>query len=208
MNGGIRVFVVFVVAVSLVGVLGPDVLAQAPSGQTALQTDPYYADYVDTLAYWFEYNHPDDWEARLSEALIEAPDQHREEKDDSDMQEDLPDWVKQIPGSERVVLTGLPADSWWIDIWRQDLNGAWSKIPSWRPADQLPSPVSGDVMINGKLPAPLVIRVCDKSGAVLLDGPKLMVVSWTNGGGGTWPQRLDVPSLPEATEQQVDRLPW
>lgn len=56
----------FAVAISFVALSGAQVLAQAPPGQPDLQADPFYADYVDTLAYWFQYNYEDDWQTRLS----------------------------------------------------------------------------------------------------------------------------------------------
>ena len=48
-----------------------------------------------------------------------------------------------------------------------------------------------------------MIQVHSKSGAVLMEGARLMVVSWTNGNGGTWSQQFDVASLPMATEEQL-----
>ena len=185
----------------------PVVLAQAP-GQADLQVDPYYADYVATMAYWFESVAGDDWEVRLAQALVVPPDQSLEQYDEDDVTDEEPSWVGMLPGSERVVLMALPNNSWWIDTWRQDLDGSWVKVPSWHPSNQLPGPVAGDLVINGKLPAPYVIRVYDQSGAVLLNGARLLVVSWTNGNGGTWSQEFDVASLPMATEAQLSRLPW
>ena len=204
------------VTLSLVGIVGLAVLLVVPAsvvlaqppGQADLQTDPYYAEYVSTMAYWFESMAGDDWQAKLADALVVAPDQSLEQYDEDDVSDEEPSWVGQIPGSERVVLTGLPNSSWWIDTWRQDLDGSWTKVPSWHPSDQLPGPVAGDLVINGKLPAPYVIQVHDKSGAVLVEGARLMVVSWTNGNGGTWSQQFDVASLPKATEEQLSKLPW
>jgi len=183
------------------------VLAQAP-GQADLQADPYYASYVSTMTYWFKSVDPSNWETSLAQALVASPDQSLEQYDEDDTTDTEPSWVGKIPGSERVVLTGLPNNSWWIDTWRQDLDGSWVKVPSWQPSNQLPGPVGGDLVINGKLPAPFVIQVHDQTGAVLLEGARLMVVSWTNGGGGTWNQQFDVASLPMATEEQLAKLPW
>ena len=115
MKGELCLLIGCAVAIAMVALSGAQMLAQAPPGQPDLRADPYYADYVDTLAYWFQYNYEDDWQTRLSEALIVAPDQNLEEKDDDDMQNEKPSWVRQIAGAEHVVLTGLPDNSWSID---------------------------------------------------------------------------------------------
>ncbi|GEM_PF-7023833 len=206
MKNWIVVGVFIVLASAMIGAV-PAADAQVPPGQVDLRADPRYADYVDTVAYWFRSIDKENWEQRLEQALIEPPDQNLEQYDDDDLFYDEPAWLRRMPGSERVVLSGLPLSSWWIDVWRQDLDGTWTKVPAWRPADQLPSPVSGDLLINGKLPAPYIIRVHDKSGAVLGEA-KLLLVSWTQGNGGTWEQTFDFPNLPAAPEKQLNRLPW
>ena len=206
MRNSIVVNVLVLVATAVMG-LSPAVSAQVPPGQADLRSDPYYADYVDTVAYWFQSVDKENWESRLEQALIEAPDQDLEQYDDDDLLYNEPSWVRAVPGSERVVLTGLPLSSWWIDVWRQGLDGKWTKVPSWHPSDQLPSPVSGDLLINGKLPAPYIMLVHDKSGAALGEA-KLFLVSWTQGSGGPWEQVFDFPNLPVAPEKQLSRLPW
>ncbi len=171
------------------------------------QVDPKMQPYVDALAYWFKSTSPNDWETRLAEALIPAPDQKQWPDDTTDPEDEAtPVTRPQVPGAEHVILTGVPNNTWWIDAWRLDLDGVWVKVPAWRPAGQLPGPVSGDLMTQGKLPGVYVLRVCDKSGAVLLEAPRMIVVSWTTGGGGTWSQTFDVPSLPKATADQLSHI--
>jgi hypothetical protein len=183
------------------------VMAQVPTTPSPMETDPQYKTYVDTLTYWLQYYFKDDWQSRLTQILVPAPDQLKEEHDEV-TSSGTPTWVSRIPGSERVVFTGLPDNSWWIDAWRQDLNGKWVKVSSWHPSDQLPGPVAGDMAINGKLPAPYVIRVHAKDGSDLLGGPRLILVTWTNGGGGTWAQEFNVPTLPMATQEQLSGLTY
>lgn len=183
-------------------------LAQGPAPALP-QVDPKMQPYVDALAYWFKSTSPKDWAARLAAALTPAPDQKRGPEDDVEPEpedEATPVTRPPVPGAERVVLTGVPNNAWWIDAWRLDLDGTWVKVPAWRPANQLPGPVLGDLMTQGKLPGVYVLRVCDKSGAVLLEAPRLIVVSWTAGSGGTWAQTFDVPSLPKATADQLSRI--
>lgn len=196
-----------IMLVSVMSAVAPAADAQVPLGQIDLRTDPRYSEYVNTVAYWFQNIDKQNWEQQLEQSLVEPPDQNLEQYDDDDWLYDQPSWVQRIPGSERVVLVGLPLNAWWIDVWRQDLNGTWTKVPAWHPSDQLPSPVSGDLLINGKLPAPYIIRVHDKSGATLGEA-KLLLVSWTQGNGGTWEQTFDFPNLPAAPEKQLNRLPW
>ena len=93
-----------------------------------------------------------------------------------------------------------------IDVWGLGLDAVWVKVPSIHPAGQAPGIVSADLATQGKLPGVYVIRVCDKAGAVLLDAPRLIVVSWTGGSGGTWQQLFDVPNLPEATEDMLSGI--
>jgi hypothetical protein len=192
-----------------VALAGSALLAWAESPAPAMPAvDPKMQPYVDALAYWFKSTSPGDWAARLAEALIPAPDQKQHPDDDKAEPEDgaTPVTRPPVPGAERVVLTGVPSNAWWIDAWRLDLDGTWVKVPSWRPADQLPASVSGDLTTQGKLPGVYVLRICDKSGAVLLESPRLIVVSWTSGSGGTWNQTFDVPGLPRATADQLSHI--
>ena len=103
------------------------VLAQAP-GQADLQADPYYADYVSTMAYWFESVGGNDWQAKLAEALVVAPDQSLEQYDEDDVADEEPSWVRTDSRVRAGRSTGLPSSSWWIDTWRQDLDGSWTKV--------------------------------------------------------------------------------
>ena len=184
------------------------VFAPATSAQVP-QVDPKMQPYVDALAYWFQSMGYEDWEARVAQSLVAAPDQERDPDLDKDESEDDDDdtrrdpYIPQFPGAERVYLAGVPGNAWWIDVWGLGLDGMWVKVPSIHPAGQAPGFVSADLATQGKLPGVYVIRVCDQSGAVLLDAPRLIVVSWTGGSGGTWQQLFDVPNLPKATAEML-----
>ncbi len=189
----------------LLAVFAPAASAQAP------QVDPKMQPYVDALAYWFQSMGYEDWQARVDQALVAAPDQpqtpkeeDRDEDEDDDTDSDV--LIPQFPSAERVYLAGVPGSAWWIDVWGLDLDATWVKVPAFHPAGQVPGLVSGDLATQGKLPGVYMIRVCDKSGAVLLDAPRLIVVSWTGGSGGTWQQLFDVPNLPKATADMLSGI--
>jgi hypothetical protein len=197
-------------AIRLVTVLSMLLVTFAPavSAQTP-EVDPKMQPYVDALAYWFQSMGYEDWQARVDQALVAAPDQprnpdaDRDEDEDEDDDKDPEAFIPQFPSAERVYLAGVPGSAWWIDVWGLDLDATWVKVPAFHPAGQVPGVVSGDLVTQGKLPGVYVIRVCDKSGAVLLDAPRLIVVSWTGGSGGTWQQLFDVPNLPKATADML-----
>jgi hypothetical protein len=133
---------------------------QLPGGVTVSQT------YVDVLSYWYKQTFPQEWATRLAEALQPAPS-------------------SSSTASPTVVLTGVPASAWWIDAWRLELSGSWTNAGSgWsfsNVAEQAPGPVQGDLMTQGNLPGVYIIRACDKTGNVLVGGPKLLVVFPTKG---------------------------
>jgi hypothetical protein len=186
----------------LLAPFAPAALAQTP------QVDPKMQPYVDALAYWFQSMGYEDWQARVAQALVAAPDQDQnpevDEDEDDDADADL--YIPQVPSAERVHLAGVPGNAWWIDVWGLDLGATWVKVPAIHPANQAPEVVSADLATQGKLPGVYVIRVCDQTGAVLLDAPRLIVVSWTGGSGGTWQQLFDVPNLPKATADMLSGI--
>ena len=196
-------------AIGLVAVLSILLVTFAPAASAqAPPVDPKMQLYVDSLAYWFQSMGYEDWQARVDQALVAAPDQpqtpkeeDRDEDEDDDTDSDV--LIPQFPSAERVYLAGVPGSAWWIDVWGLDLDATWVKVPAFHPAGQVPGLVSGDLATQGKLPGVYMIRVCDKSGAVLLDAPRLIVVSWTGGSGGTWQQLFDVPNLPKATADML-----
>jgi hypothetical protein len=203
---GKRVVAILAVLSIVLALFATAALAQGPAPALP-QVDPKMQPYVDALAYWFKSTNPKDWAARLAAALIPAPDQKQGPGDTTKPEDEAtPVTRPPLPGAERVVLTGVPNNTWWIDAWQLDLDGTWVKVPSWRPANQLPGPVTGDLMTQGKLPGVYVLRACDKSGAVLLETPRLIVVSWTTGSGGTWAQTFDMPNLPKATTDQLSHI--
>jgi hypothetical protein len=175
----ILVVVALVLSVSAPVVSADPPAPQLPGGITVSQT------YVNTLTYWFKANFPQDWQARLAAALNPALA-----------------ITKNSGLSESVLLNGLPANTWWIDVWHQELNGAWTPQQAIRPAAIVPNPVKVDMAIQGTLPGVIVIRACDKTGMALAGGAKLLVVM---PGGGL--QGLNVPTLPAATADQVTGLP-
>ena len=190
-----------VVVLSLVLTLaGSAAHAQAPvpvlpGGVTVSQS------YIDALTYWYRHYFPQDWQAKLNEALTPEPSWDQLQAHE-DKPKDAPNYITNNPQAEQAIFTGVPANAWWMDAWRMELDGSWTKTPAIHPAGQAPGPVTADLMIQGKLPGVYVIRVVDRSGAVIGE-PKLIVLLWTHGTGGTWPQYFDVPTLPAATTGQL-----
>jgi hypothetical protein len=201
---GKKVFGLLAVVSLVLAVAAPVALAAEPL-PAAPQADPKMQPYADALAYWFQSVGDKDWQTRVTEALTPAPDQLVGTKVD-EKNADPAVTRPQFPEAERVYLTGVPATAWWIDVWRLELDGQWTKVPAIHPAGQAPSPVSADLSTQGKLPGVYVIRVVDKSGSVLLDAPRMLVESWTAGHGGTWQQTFDVPSLPKALASQLSQI--
>jgi hypothetical protein len=136
--------------------------------------------YINTLTYWYKQLYPQDWEARLTAALSPARGQ-----------------TKSTPINQAVILTGVPANAWWVNVNRQELNGAWNGQPALHPAGVAPGPVHTDLMIQGSLPGIYVLRACEKSGSALINGPRLLVVM----PGGT--QTFDLPTLPAPPPDQA-----
>jgi hypothetical protein len=153
------------------------VAPQLPGGLTVSQT------YIDTLTYWYQQVYPQDWNARLTDALNPRPGV-----------------TKATAQSQAVVFNGVPGNAWWINVARQELNGSWTTIPSLRPAGAAPGPVRADLMIEGTLPGVYVLRACDQTGVVLANGPKLVVVA-----PGTT-QTFDFSTLPAATAAQLANI--
>lgn len=181
--------------------LAPPVAAQIAA------VDPKMQPYVDALAYWFQSMGYEDWQKRVAEALVAAPDQQRDPDLNEDRNEDEPEpYIPQFPGAERIFLAGVPASAWWIDVWGLELDGRWVKVPAIHPAGQAPGLVTADLATQGKLPGVYVLRVCDRTGAVLLAAPRLIVVSWTGGSGGTWQQLFDMPNMPRATPDMLSGI--
>jgi len=180
------VFALVVVLSMVLGASAPLALAaepapalQLPGGLTVSQT------YLDVLSYWFKQTSPQDWETKLSWALN-------------------PSGTNGAP-SVHVILTGVPANAWWIDAYRLELNGVWTNSGSgwsFHVVGQAPNPVHGNLMLQGNLPDAYVLRVCDQSGAVLAGGLKLLVVNRTAGDAVTF----DVPGLPVPTAEQIAGL--
>ncbi len=202
------VSVVTVVAAMLV-LCVPMARAQSPASVPAIPpaSDKLSQAYLDALTYWYKFYYGDqDWQTKMALALTPEPDYDQRATDDEGKVPKAPEFVIHAPTAERVTLTGLPADSWWIDCWRLELDGKWTTVPAWRPQSYLPGPVEGDLAIQGKLPGLYVLRVCDRSGAVLLGEPKVILVSWTGGSGNRWNQVFDVPSLPKATAEMLANI--
>jgi hypothetical protein len=180
------VFVVVVVLAMVPGASAPLALAadpapapQLPGGVTVSQT------YIDVLTSWYEQTSPKGWETRLTRALN-------------------PFGTNAAP-SAHVILTGVPADAWWIDAYRLEFDGSWTNSGagwSFHVVGQAPNPVHGNLMLQGNLPEAYVIRVVDKTGAVIAGGPKLLVVERTAGEAVTF----DVPSLPTPPADQVANI--
>ena len=155
--------------------------------------------YIDALTYYYKCCFPNDWENQLNQALA-APLLVDKEKRGGKMRLA----ATTDPQSTHVTLTNVPATAWWIDAWRLELNGTWTKVTghSLRPAGQAPGPVDGDLMLQGTLPEPYVIRVCERAGSVLAGGPKLLVIKWASGAG----QTFDLSALPAATADQLAKI--
>jgi len=160
--------------------------------------------YVDALTYWYKHYFPQDWQTRLTAALTPEPSWDQLQSNES-KPKNAPSFITNNPQAEQAIFTGVPANAWWMDAWSMELDGSWTKTPAIHPAGQAPGPVTADLMIQGKLPGVYVIRVVDKSGA-LIGEPKLIVLSWTHGTGGTWQQTFDVPSLPAALADQLANI--
>lgn len=179
---GKGLLVVLVVCSILSTVVAP--MAQADEGIVVPYTPGGIAvsqAYIDALTYWYKLYFKSDWEQRLNDAL--TPPSVGNDK---------------AVQNERVMFTGVPANAQWIDCWKLELNGRWTTLSAFRPA-QSSSPVTGDLAVEGRLPGVFVLRVCDRTGQVLAGGPKLIVVSWTGGRGGAALQTFDIPSVPVAT---------
>ena len=107
-------------AIRLVAVLSMLLVTFAPavSAQTP-EVDPKMQPYVDALAYWFQSMGYEDWQARVDQALVAAPDQPRNPEKDRDEDEDGdtdPDvLIPRFPSAERVYLAGVLGSAWWID---------------------------------------------------------------------------------------------
>ncbi len=153
---------------------------QLPGGATVSQT------YIDVVTYWYQQSFPEDWATRVASALN-------------------PPLTGHDATSAHVILTGVPANTWWIDAWRLEFNGSWTNSGSgwsFHVVGQAPNPVHGNLMLQGYLPEAYVVRACDKDGAVLAGGPKLLVVTRTGGEAVTF----DLPSLPAPTTEQLDNI--
>ena len=85
-----------------------------------------------------------------------------------------------LPTAEHVVWH-LPPDAWWVDLQRVELDGSLTDVPPLYPANQLPSPVHGDLMIHGSQPCDYVMRVCYQDGRC--DAPKMFTVKYTGSQG-------------------------
>ena len=150
---------------------------QLPGGATVSQT------YIDVVTYWYQQSFPQDWATHVASALN-------------------PPAGGNAATSAHVILTGVPAETWWIDAYRLEFNGNWTNSGSgwsFHVVGQAPNPVHGNLMLQGYLPEAYVIRACDKNGAVLVGGPKLLVVTRTGGEAITF----DLPSLPAPTAAQL-----
>jgi hypothetical protein len=205
MKGRLRLVSVVTVVMIVLALCVPVVVAQGPAPVPTIPpaSDKLSQAYLDALTYWYKHYFGEDWQTKMALALTPEPDYDQRATDDKGNPPKAPEFVIQAPTAERVTLTGLPANSWWIDCWRLELNGTWTTVPAWRPAMAAPGPVEGDLEIQGKLPGFYVLRVCDKTGAVLLGEPKVILVSWTGGSGNRWQQTFDVPTLPKATPEML-----
>jgi len=72
-----------------------------------------------------------------------------------------------LPVAEHVIFIDMPRESWWADLWRVEVDGNLTKVPSLQPANQLPSPVHADLMVHGSEGCRYLIRVNDKTGTPL-----------------------------------------
>jgi hypothetical protein len=162
----------------LVSADAPPTAPQLPGGVTVSQT------YIDAVTYWYKQVFPQDWATRVSWALNPT------KATSNGLQ------------SAHVVLMGVPANTWWINAWRMEFSGSWTSGTSgwsFHPVGQAPGPVGGDLAIQGYLPGVYIVRACDKTGAVLVNGPRLMVVSRTTGTA----QTFDLNALPAPTTDQL-----
>jgi hypothetical protein len=173
----------FIVLSLVLTLLAPVVSAEAPApiqlpgGAAVSQT------YVDVVTYWYKQIFPQDWSTRLDSALN-------------------PPIAGNTSTSAHVILTGVPANTWWIDAWRLEFDGTWTNSGSgwsFHVVGQAPNPVHGNLMLQGYLPEAYIVRACEKTGAVLAGGPKLLVVTRTGGEAVTF----DLPSLPVPTAEQL-----
>ena len=185
MNVKYGLFTLLVVLSLALTLAAPLALAEEPAptivgGQQVSQA------YIDALTYWFKTYSPKDWATQLNWALSPASNTGR-------------------ATSAHVILTGVPANTWWIDAWRLELNGVWTNAGSgwsFHVVGQAPNPVHGNLMIQGELPGVYVIRACEKAGGVLAGGPRLLVVASTDAAA----QTFDLPSLPAPTADQLANI--
>ena len=87
-----------------------------------------------------------------------------------------------LPVAEHVVWHELPSDTWWCELSRLELDGVWTPVPSLFPANQLPSPVHGDLMVHGGSPCEYMMTVFRVDGSSY--EPRIFTVS--PGGGEFW----------------------
>jgi hypothetical protein len=162
-----------------------------PGNVTASQT------YIDVLTYYYQCCFAKDWQTQMAGALNAPPLVDKQKN----VKGKMVATSSTDPQSTHVVLAGVPANAWWIDAWRLELNGTWTKIlgHSFKPASKAPGPVDGDLTLQGTLPTPYVIRVCDRAGGVLAGSPKLLVIRWAGGEA----QKFDVSALPVASPDQL-----
>jgi hypothetical protein len=180
------VFALVVVLSMVLGASAPLALAadpvpapQLPGGLTVSQA------YIDVVTYWYKQTEPKTWETKLAWALN-------------------PTGTNGAP-SVHVILTGVPANAWWIDAYRLEFDGTWTNSGagwSFHTVGQAPNPVHGNLMLQGHLPEAYVIRVCDRSGAMIAGGLKLLLVTRTAGDAVTF----DVPGLPAPLAEQIATL--
>jgi hypothetical protein len=173
-------FLALLVALSMLLTLSaPLASAQAPQlpgGITVSQA------YIDTLTYWFKQVYPQDWNARLTDALNPRLGV-----------------TGTTPQSQAIIFNGIPGNTWWVNVAREELNGTWTTVPSLRPGG-VAGPVRADLMIQGNLPGVYVLRACDPTGAALAGGPKLVIIA----PGAA--QAFDFSTLPAATAAQLDKI--
>jgi hypothetical protein len=182
----------------------PTAYAQAPVVTLPGQVQVSQA-YIDALTTWFKFYHPDDWATRLTAALSPEMSWTQEDNNHAAKQK-APVGVEVDAPAEHISFSGVPSNAWWIDLYRMELDGRWTKAFAVHPASYLPGLVPADVQIQGKLPGVYVVRACDQGGAMLHGQPSVIVVSWTRGTGGSWPQIFDLPSIPDATPEELATL--
>jgi hypothetical protein len=185
MNSKHGLFALVVIVSMALTLSAPVALAEEPAPQLpggVTVSRPY----LDALTYWYKQITPDDWATHLNWALSPATS-------------------GGAGASQHVILTGVPADTWWIDAWRLELDGTWTNAGSgwsFHVVGQAPNPVHGNLMRQGDLPGVYVLRACDRTGAVLVGGPRLLVVTWA----GDAAQTFDLPSLPAPAAEQLDQI--